>query len=341
MKANSKSLAKGLGFAVVVRESKAKEAGMTNYTQCHKCSGMYSNKTLYRHLRICKFDSLDRESPKQLNLRTSRMLMQSMLSADTKYCELRSRIVSRMKSDELTNLISNDEGLLLYGYHLFEKGGETAFNEISSKLRCMARLILKYREIEGSNEITSLSLIDPSCWDKVINSVKSLVNHKVQKVGTPSLLLNIGRSLACLAGAKRALGIKMKDDSIVHDARNFLELHNEEWSIYAKHALDSMKKDNVPEELPLPSDIEKLKDYLTAEIKDCLQNKSLDRKTWIHLNQVTLARIIAFNARRGSEPSKLHITHWENADIWKRQEDIDNLKDPIEKILAKKMKMIY
>ena len=133
----------------------------------------------------------------------------------------------------------------------------------------------------------------------------------------------------------------MKDDSIVHDARNFLELHNEEWSIYAKHALDSMKKDNIPEELPLPSDIEKLKDYLTAEIKDCLQNKSLDRKTWIHLNQVTLARIITFNARRGSEPSKLHITHWENADIWKRQEDIDNLTDPIEKILAKKMKVIY
>ena len=58
----------------------------------------------------------------------------------------------------------------------------------------------------------------------------------------------------------------------------FLELHNEEWSIYAKHALDSMKKDNVPEELPLPSDIEKLKDYLKAEIKDCLQNESMDRK---------------------------------------------------------------
>ena len=109
MKANEKSLASGSGFSVVVRESKSKETGTLNYTSCHKCSGIYSNKTLYRHLRICAAtsDPLNRETPKLLNLRISRMLMQSLLLGDSKYGELKSKVFTRMKNDEITNLIKN------------------------------------------------------------------------------------------------------------------------------------------------------------------------------------------------------------------------------------------
>ena len=74
------------------------------------------------------------------------MLLQSVyiytLTASTKYNELSTEILARMKADELTTLIKNDDRLLLYGYYtMFEKSGTPAFNEISNKLRNVARLI--------------------------------------------------------------------------------------------------------------------------------------------------------------------------------------------------------
>ena len=136
MKANEKSLASGSGFSVVVRESKSKETGTLNYTSCHKCSGIYSNKTLYRHLRICAAtsDPLNRETPKLLNLRISRMLMQSLLLGDSKYGELKSKVFTQMKNDEITNLIKNDEGVLLYGYHLYVTRALQFRNKITTDL---------------------------------------------------------------------------------------------------------------------------------------------------------------------------------------------------------------
>ena len=248
-----------------------------------------------------------------------------------------------MKSDEIITLIENDEGILLYGFTLYEKGGDSSFNEISSKLRGLSRLVLQYRQLFGS-DASSFSMIDPGSWDNVIQAAKALVGCQKQKVGLPSLLLGLGRSLACLASAKRAIGIRLKDDNMVNDARSFLELHATEWSIYSKHAQDAMKKDNIPEDLPLSSDIDKLKDYLlqqTSSLSNVDEEIGMTKLIWSKLQFVTLARIIIFNARRGSEPSKLTMSQWENSDIWKRQEDIDNLEDPIEKALAKRLKVVY
>ena len=91
-----------------------------------------------------------------------------------------------------------------------------------------------------------------------------------------SLLLNLRRSLACLAGIKNTVGIRRKDDHM-KDARNFLTLHAEEWPIYTKHALESMKKGNKPELLPLAADLQKLKVFLLNEISE-LTNKDTNKE---------------------------------------------------------------
>ena len=335
MEANRISLKNGSGYVVVVRKS-AKLEDTENYTPCSKCNGVFKSRLLSRHMSTC-----GASESRNLNLRTSRMLLEHSLSADSKLHDVRSYVVTRMKIDELTNVVKNDEGLLMYGQKLYEKGGDAAFNEISSKLRGMARLLLKYRDIVKSvNLVNSLDLIDASCWDDVVRAVKLVVNHEKQTVGIPSLLLNLGRSLACVAGIKNALGIRRNDSSMREDARNFLTLHAEEWSIYTKHALESMKKDNKPELLPLAADLDKLKDFLMNEIKELTeeskdeQNQML-RSQWSRLQRATLTRLITFNARRGSEPAKLLVTQYVNADDWKRKEDIANLTDPVEKLLAK------
>ena len=155
------------------------------------------------------------------------------------------------------------------------------------------------------------------------------MKHDNQKLKTPSLLLRVGRSLESLAGAKRATRIHRKDQIMINDARNFLELHKEEWAVYVAHAMACLqeKKDNVPEALPMTSYLGKLQKYLITEIKTLLpahmdgSTSEMSSVQWSWLQRATVARIITFNARRGGEPSKLLIKRWENVDAWKRTED--------------------
>ena len=65
-----------------------------------------------------------------------------------------------MLDDEMTNLVKNDELLMLYGYTLYEMGGEESFSEISNKLRNVTRLLIKFRETNDVS-ITTAGLIDP------------------------------------------------------------------------------------------------------------------------------------------------------------------------------------
>ena len=222
-------------------------------------------------------------------------------------------------------------------------------NEISSKLRNYARLIIEYRNLKNEKTCQAFDMIDPSNWDDVILSVKSLVNYEGdEKVGIPTLLLSVGRSLSSIACAKRALGIKLRNQEMQDDARAFLDLHDLYWNIYAKHADATMasKKDKTPELLPLTSDLQKLRLYLVTEIDKILNKQSLEEMTlqeWSTLQKLTITRIITFNARRGSEPLNILVTDWERClnDEWKRTEDIAAIDDPLEKLLADRLKVLY
>ena len=51
--------------------------------------------------------------------------------------------------------------------------------------------------------------------------------------------------------------------------------------------------------------------------------------------------IITFNARHGGESTKIPKSDWESCNISKRTEDINSIEDPLEKILAKRLKVLY
>ena len=332
----------------VVRKGKLTE---DKYVPCVKCHGLFNPRTMNRHAKLCVADSSESEK-KTLTAKNSRMFLASALATNAKYEDFSAKIISRMLDDEMTNLVKNDELLMLYGYTLYEMGGEESFSEISNKLRNVTRLLIKFRETNDVS-ITTAGLIDPSHWDAIIAAVKSLVKHGgIENVGIPSLLLKLGRSLEALASAKRSLGIKTKNDDIVNDARKFLELHAEEWGTYSRHALATIhaKNDRKPELLPLTKDIQNLRSFLLAEINrviDQLENREkegqchVSQSEFSYLQKLCLVRLITFNARRGGEASKIKLEQWINSDKWKRKEDIENIEDPMERLLAERLKIIY
>ena len=165
-------------------------------------------------------------------------------------------------------------------------------------------------------------------------------------------MLRLGRSLEALASAKRTLSIKTKNDDIVNDARKFLKLHAEEWGTYSKHALAIIhaKNDRKPELLPLTKGIQNLRSFLLTEINriiDQLENLGkvgqchVSQNEFSYLQKLCLVRLITFNARRGGEASKIKLEQWINSDKWRRKEDIENIEDPMEKLLAERLKIIY
>ena len=68
-------------------------------------------------------------------------------------------------------------------------------------------------------------------------------------------------------------------------------------------------------------------------------NTKFDQWSWFQ--KLLLVRIITFNARRGGEVCKVTVSDWDRSDQWKRKEDIERIKDPVEKLLAKRLKMVY
>ena len=60
-----------------------------------------------------------------------------------------------------------------------------------------------------------------------------------------------------------------------------------------------------------------------------------------YLQRLCLVRLITFNARRGGEASKIKLEQWSNSHKWKRKEDIENIEDPMERLLAERLKIIY
>ena len=45
--------------------------------------------------------------------------------------------------------------------------------------------------------------------------------------------------------------------------------------------------------------------------------------------------------RRVGEASKIKLEQWINSDKWKRKEDIENIEDPMDRLLEERLKIIY
>ena len=102
------------------------------------------------------------------------MLLASALALDKKYETFSANVISRMFDDEYTALAKNGELLMLYGCTLCR--GDEKFSGISSNLRSMTRLIIKYRELHDAS-VSANELIDPTHWDSIISRVKVLVKY--------------------------------------------------------------------------------------------------------------------------------------------------------------------
>ena len=122
-------------------------------------------------------------------------------------------------------------------------------------------------------------------------------------MGTPSTLLQVGRSLTELAVARKAVCIKEKNPEGINEANLFLDLHSHEWEVYQAHAYKTIykRKDKIPEMLPLASDLKIFRNYTVKVIEKLVEEhqENLPPTQWKFLLKVVICRLITCNARRG------------------------------------------
>ncbi|KAI0229128.1 hypothetical protein LSAT2_020445 [Lamellibrachia satsuma] len=87
----------------------------------------------------------------------------------------------------------------------------------------------------------------------------------------------------------------------------------------AEHQLKEtrQRENRKPTALPDERDLEKLRSHLIKEIVEAIKEDNILSKTdYAHLRKVVLTRIIVLNARRGSEPARMLLEHFEERDSW-------------------------
>lgn len=210
----------------------------------------------------------------------------------------------------------------------------------------MAKFIIEFRLIKKDENMRAIDLVQPDNFDQVIATMKKVTNYRGRsKIGNPHLLMKIGYALRTLILLAKTNYIKSKAVESVKYMDMTLSLYESDYTKFTNNAeaVYEAKKGNAPEELPLEADLKVLRMHCITEIERITLSDSFTDENYRHVNKLCFTPVLTFNARRGSEPSKLTTKHWEDtmSDKWKRKTDLESLTDPVEKKLPERLKLCY
>jgi len=354
-KHNTKVMEEKSGVLIVAKRSKGRKPH--EYIPCTHCLAMYVECELWRHVKSCPFRPriADNVLPSHRDVvGEGKMLLfgaernnDPVMDIDP---DLKAAVIDHLRSGTVLDVVIKDALILRFGSAMLRKSGPTKTKLIAQRMRQIARV-----KIEVSNKnpsLASLSLIEllaPEYFDDVINAVKSICQSRISGDGQrvmskPSLALQIGQSIVKCCNLKKGLGIRRSDTVLTKAAEQFLVLHKAEWTDeVSSTALASMKikKNYTVAELPSTSDLVKLKEYCKKRISELTEklNSGCDKyDVWRELAEVVMARLVAFNKRRGSEPAKLLLSDVVNRPSWiaGANPEVFSTLQPVEKKLMER-----
>ena len=339
---NISRLKENPGALITVSRRSEKSNTKSDYLPCTNCFKYILAKNMYLHNRKCKFGNV------KTTTKESRLLLLQNLVSD-KYNDAVKKLLLSMRGDEVTLVIRNNKLLGTYAAVMIEKKESRQQNEIIYTLRCAGRLLIAFRIASSVLSGNAELMVLPENFDKVKAAAKSEAGyHSSRSIETPSFIIKVGYILKNLSQILLNISNKEGNLQMVEKCRRYGEILDFEWEPLRNNAevVLEQRKENIPVELPLESDIRKFKNYCCQEIERLCKKASeglFHSSDYIQLCKVCLCRLISFNARRGGEPSRLTLEMWNGVieDRWKRQSDIENISDIVERKLAERLKICY
>lgn len=311
-KYNTEVLKTGDGVLIVNRTPKLRRT-TDEFLPCQFCFLFFVKHELYRHCRQCKFRS-DSSPIKGFVNAARALLLGSVSTGDSK--ELNEDVISRMRIDNLKRIATSDNLIMKFGSVLLQKLGKKRALDISARMRELARLLVNV----SHNGVMSLSdLISGANFDSLMNAVDSEGSSYVHESGrklykSPAFILKAGNSLLKCAQIKRGLALRNDDSVALKEAEDFIQLHTSEFTDrLSSSAHASLRiKGNSLNEYPTESDLRVLKTYQEQRMSVVLNQLKYhaDPFIWRELAELTLSRLLVFNARRGSEGAELSMSDY-------------------------------
>jgi hypothetical protein len=204
---------------------------------CPSCVGFYHRHELSRHVRMCEFRSKSFTEDAEGVLAESRVLLNSDNIKESRW----SKLASKMSSDELFSIMSEDPVFHTFAIYLLEKHAEINQINICQRLRQLAHFVLIHGKVSG---LSLIDLVKPESFDMIISSVKTLCSHSLQ--------LSIGVSLRKVASLLIGQTLCNQSSSGNIELRErtecFLTMFDSEWSQQLKNQKNMIEADEDKKE---------------------------------------------------------------------------------------------
>ena len=320
---------------VMRRPGEDENCSQDDYLPCVHCLGFVKRRDLWRHNKTCNFKSGDNDDKSDENdgyhVKCQKLQAKSKLLILPSICPGKSsafqEVVASMKSDNITITARNDSIISALGTMMVEKVGTRRSYDISQHMRNLARLLLSLREADHDENAQLSLFLRPEKFDVVVQCVMDVSKFDAKNgekhVGIPSLALHIGHALKKCVGIARGKALREKDKLLLENVEHFEKLMKTEWKDrISHHSLTTLndRKHNQQDILPVTSDLQKLKEYITFKIISLTSHLQATSRPAIHiwreLCELVLNRLILFNKRRGGETAKLRVETYTSRPDW-------------------------
>ena len=285
-----------------------------NFIHCVHCQGLYSKKTLWKHVKICPEKT--REDAPQFGRKRVRSLCALNTPVGLDVSKGLQKILTHMNYDEVSHVVQKDKCILQLGQYMFNKlknKGNSNDDYIRQKMREVGRMVLEAQKVTPLKKVEEFFI--PKNFPHVISAVKKAAGYDPQTntYQTPSLALKLGHSLKKISSIVESDAMMSGDHVTAENAKRYRSIHDSRWEEFiSSGALNTLKeaKWNMPQVLPFTTDVKLLNFYMENEriITERMLRISATPENYASLAKVTLALAITFNRRRAGEVSRMLLS---------------------------------
>ncbi|KAG9271819.1 hypothetical protein AMEX_G13306, partial [Astyanax mexicanus] len=262
---NAEVVRKGTGQLVACYRPR-EQRDAKDFIHCIHCQGLYSKRTLWRHMKNCPKKTQD-SADSQVSRKRVRSLCALANPVGRDISEGLKRVLSQMTYDDVYRSVQNDKCILQFGEHMFNRHGSDVnkHDYIRQKMREVGRLLLEAQKLTPLK--TMEDFIIPANFSHVVSAVKMVAGFNPEKntYRIPSLALKLGHSLQKICSIVESNAMICGNQTMAEQAKNFRIIHQARWNEFVSAgAITTLKeaKWNVPQILPFTEDVKLLNAYL-------------------------------------------------------------------------------
>ncbi|XP_049332973.1 uncharacterized protein LOC111195432 isoform X3 [Astyanax mexicanus] len=310
---NAEVVRKGTGQLVACYRPR-EQRDAKDFIHCIHCQGLYSKRTLWRHMKNCPKKTQD-SADSQVSRKRVRSLCALANPVGRDISEGLKRVLSQMTYDDVYRSVQNDKCILQFGEHMFNRHGSDVnkHDYIRQKMREVGRLHLEAQKLTPLK--TMEDFIIPANFSHVVSAVKMVAGFNPEKntYRIPSLALKLGHSLQKICSIVESNAMICGNQTMAEQAKNFRIIHQARWNEFVSAgAITTLKeaKWNVPQILPFTEDVKLLNAYLEKKQDEYERELRIipTADNYGSLAKVTLALAIIFNRRRAGEVSRMDMS---------------------------------